>query len=819
MEENRRLLRDMGTALTAALMAGCAAHLIACAMGFALAWAPIYLTACAAAALAQMMRRGAAWAVGCGAALALALVALAATFFPQILAAARALRTLEAEELVLQYADAGRGGALMLALILGALFCALLHSSASAPFALIASLAAIICALAVNEEISLWAAMPGLAGGVVAFGLPSDVRQEGVRPALLIPGALIALAALLVTPAARTTWEPMERLAERIRAVMEDYTRFTEERVAFSINEKGYDHAGMVDESVVAMLGGPADPSEDVVMRVETRDDLLLRGTIKRSYTGYSWIDDQVKSRYLYYDFTHRGAREAIFDAETAKGSDGFELHSASVEMLENGTSTLFVPAQLSSFQMGLADAVYYNSAGEIFLTRETEPGDQYEFSARTPRSEGALIAAAAQRMGVQDARIEEARDNYTHLPDGIDSRVYALAVELTQDSNNAAEKAFAIQNYLAQNYRYTLDGGYPEAGRDFVSWFLLESKEGYCSYFASAMAVMCRIAGLPARYVEGYLVEAQPDGESIVTGRNAHAWVEVYVNGLGWIAFDPTARSLEQQGGADAHSEEPDGADEGETLDDGQDAPDDGELSDDGQNAPDDGELPDDGQDAPNDGELPNDSEGDADDGEGDLSDPPDSDEPEDEPTPTPEANDSDEPEDEPTPTPNSDGSDLPPEDSDVPQKDRNLTWLWVLLGVLALCALIALAALWVRGRLAAADPLKLIADADSDRAAMVLYRAMLTLLSLAGLAPASGESPETFAHRVDASLPNSEYLDFVAEVAHSRYAGREVPEEAVELGRAAYENFLSRLSRGERARFVLRRILHGLGDFEAIP
>jgi len=240
--------------------------------------------------------------------------------------------------------------------------------------------------------------------------------------------------------------------------------------LAFSINEEGYDHAGMIGDQVVAMLGGPADPAENPVMRVKADSSMLLRGTIKRSYTGYSWVDDQAKARYLYYDFTHRSVRNSVFDTNTSAGSEGFEHRDAEVEMISNGTSTLFVPAQLTGFEMDLADAVYYNSAGEMFLTRDVQAGDKYSLSARVPRSESGLIAACAQKSSVQDKRYADILAQYTVLPEGIDSRVYALAVELTQHTNNPAEKAYAIQNHLAQNYKYTLDGGYPNAGEDFVS-------------------------------------------------------------------------------------------------------------------------------------------------------------------------------------------------------------------------------------------------------------------------------------------------------------------------------------------------------------
>ena len=69
----------------------------------------------------------------------------------------------------------------------------------------------------------------------------------------------------------------------------------------------------------------------------------------------------------------------------------------------------------------------------------------------------------------------------------------------------------------------------------------MLTSKSGYCTYFASALGVMARIAGIPSRYIEGYLVKADESGVIEVTGENAHAWVELYFDGFGWLSFDPT--------------------------------------------------------------------------------------------------------------------------------------------------------------------------------------------------------------------------------------------------------------------------------------
>ena len=789
MDRTNRLLRAVCTALTAALMAGCAAYMTARAMGFVVPWLSVYLLALGASAAVQLCRRGAMWAVGAGAAMALAFGALLAAYVPRILDLIRALPEGDAAAVIAGSAAAGRGVAYILSFGLGVLIAGLMRAPSGAPFAILLLLAAVICALALNEQMNLWLALPGLAAGVAAFGLPSDARRDGISLTLLVPAVLLAVLALMLTPGERVTWEPLERLAERVRSLVEDYVRFTEERMAFSINEKGYDRAGMIGDSVVAMLGGPANPADDPVMRVETDGDLLLRGTIRRTYTGYSWVDDQTKARYLYYDFTHRRTRGAVFDAETTADSAAFAERSAAVEMLARGTSTLFVPAQLASFDMGLSDAVYYNSTGEIFLTRDVAPGDRYEVTARLPVSDEALIAAVGERGDDADERWAEACANYTALPSGIDSRVYSLAVELTRDTFNSAEKAFAIQNYLAQNYRYTLDGGYPEGNADFVSWFLLESREGYCSYFASAMAVMCRMAGLPARYVEGYAVHARPGGAAVVTGENAHAWVEVYFNGLGWVAFDPTARSRERQG---------DGADSGDSVDGNG-----GDLDVPDQNGG--------GEDLDPNSLLPSPSPSD---GLGST------------PTPDPNAGDDPSPNPEdgelPSPPPENGGANSPrnPDSPNGPERNRSHGWVWILLIALLILALIALFALWLRRRLRETDPLAVSAAAKSaDEAALILYRAMLTLLGQLGLAPQNGETPEAFAQRVSQTLPNPDYRRFVREVSRCRYAGRAVDAAAVAHGRRAYAGFVRGLRRGERLRFDARRVLRGLGSTEAIP
>ncbi|MDQ2085997.1 transglutaminase domain-containing protein [Herbivorax sp. ANBcel31] len=134
--------------------------------------------------------------------------------------------------------------------------------------------------------------------------------------------------------------------------------------------------------------------------------------------------------------------------------------------------------------------------------------------------------------------------DNYTYIPDTLPDRVHQLAHEITKDAENNFDKVKAIETYLSENYLYTLLPGDTPEGRDFVDYFLFDQKEGYCTYFATAMAILTRCIDIPSRYIEGYRLPLESTEENLYEVRNnhAHAWVEVYFEGFGWVTFEPTA-------------------------------------------------------------------------------------------------------------------------------------------------------------------------------------------------------------------------------------------------------------------------------------
>ena len=129
---------------------------------------------------------------------------------------------------------------------------------------------------------------------------------------------------------------------------------------------------------------------------------------------------------------------------------------------------------------------------------------------------------------------------NYLDLPENLPARVPELANSVAV-SGNKFTKVDQIRRFLS-NYDYTLTPGDVPSGHDFTDYFLFDSKRGYCTYFASAMCVMARAVGVPARYVEGYVAKgAVSDIKQTVTNADAHAWAECYFEGVGWIILEAT--------------------------------------------------------------------------------------------------------------------------------------------------------------------------------------------------------------------------------------------------------------------------------------
>ncbi|MGR4883606.1 transglutaminaseTgpA domain-containing protein [Streptomyces sp. LARHCF249] len=155
------------------------------------------------------------------------------------------------------------------------------------------------------------------------------------------------------------------------------------------------------------------------------------------------------------------------------------------------------------------------------------------------------LLKPTAQQLRTAPEPDPAVRAEYTKLPDNLPQVVADTARQVTQGAKDDYTRAVKLQDFFAVNggFRYntkTASGTGPGA----VARFLAD-KEGFCIHFAFSMAAMSRSLGIPARVAVGFTPgEKQPDGSVNVSMRDAHAWPELYFEGVGWTRFEPTPRA-----------------------------------------------------------------------------------------------------------------------------------------------------------------------------------------------------------------------------------------------------------------------------------
>ena len=309
-----------------------------------------------------------------------------------------------------------------------------------------------------------------------------------------------------------------------------------------------------------------------VVMRIRidgdpTRaSDMHWRGIVLTNFTGNSWTTPQQDQT----EIEPNVGGEYLFGPPPRAG-DRFNSMHYTVLMEPIATDAIFVapPVQSITGKFGLdgvpahhpTDAkgfllpagvalsrgyLFIDRTGSLFNPTRNNSKIRYEGTARMSLATPADLRAASTDFP------PEIREDYLQLPPKIDPRIKKLAMDVTARQTNDYDRAAEIRRYLIGHYSYTLDLTGP-TGRnpDPLGYFLFTSHAGHCEYFATAMTVMLRSIDVPARYVTGFLPGEYNDvgGDYIIRGSDAHAWVEVFFNGYGWITFDPTPSSNEQRG------------------------------------------------------------------------------------------------------------------------------------------------------------------------------------------------------------------------------------------------------------------------------
>ena len=186
--------------------------------------------------------------------------------------------------------------------------------------------------------------------------------------------------------------------------------------------------------------------------------------------------------------------------------------------------------------------ALREDAYGTFHTPQPLRPGQTYSVVSFLPDLTPALLRAAEP---MDQEHLDAYPDNYSIYgdPSSVSARASNLADEVTQSASTEYDKVMALTTYLQRNYRYTLDLPPVPAGKDPVDWFLFDVKTGYCEQFATAETLLLRSLGIPARLATGYSTgDYDPIlNQAVVREHDAHAWVEVWFPGHGWVPVDPT--------------------------------------------------------------------------------------------------------------------------------------------------------------------------------------------------------------------------------------------------------------------------------------
>lgn len=388
--------------------------------------------------------------------------------------------------------------------------------------------------------------------------------HHSITAMFLMP--LIIFSALLLSPKADGDWQSgsLVRAVEDIAVFFKIGDQIAPLQGSFNMAFSGF-------LPLETRLGGDVSLNHTVVLRITTDTPSRLTGAIYDSYDGERWTDSGTSDNYRYTGLLFYGYRSEAFGLDLpsrdVRNSDLYK------QMTTKGTfkvySKLFGNTLFHTGKMQKFSKVYpfedfdvnFNMQGEIFLKDHYLFNMEYQYSTvffdrEAENFNANMLSLLDMVKDDPDKEYDAIKDTYLQLPVSLPENVRDTAEEITSGCETPYEKALAIENWLGQNCTYTLTPGNPPEGVDFVDHFL-QTRQGYCVYYATSMAILARCEGLPSRYVIGYALNRELNDSSkatyVATNATAHAWTEIYFKGIGWVQFDPLFWDFEQIAEIDA--------------------------------------------------------------------------------------------------------------------------------------------------------------------------------------------------------------------------------------------------------------------------
>jgi len=415
-----------------------------------------------------------------------------------------------------------------------------------------------------------------------AFRLSLQSKQKApVCSAQLWTVVLVSMLMLSALPYGKTPirWNFVYNIWNTVTSAANDVFQFIRVDLLnfssdFSLKFSGYDNSGALGGEIITTH----TDSIHVLGRSRITNSIYLVGNTKNIYTGSAWESDLTTPDELkLYSSNYLDAAELSY-ATLRAGSYGnhdnlYVNNWYEMRFLDYRSTTLFTAAKTTQidaifpgnfsfttdpdafrFRSQMKEGTQYrvsfshpNLGSEDFLALATTSAYAYDNSAKLPAADLHQFTSDYRKLprGKELDELFLLRKNtiyedYLSLPASVPYRVYDLAISLTEDKTSDYEKMLALEKYL-RSFAYTTAPKELPKNRDLIDYFLFDTKEGYCTYFATALSVLGRCVGIPTRYVQGYCTQSDNSFEWTLRSNNAHAWTEAYIDGLGWIPLDAT--------------------------------------------------------------------------------------------------------------------------------------------------------------------------------------------------------------------------------------------------------------------------------------
>ena len=274
--------------------------------------------------------------------------------------------------------------------------------------------------------------------------------------------------------------------------------------------------------------------SDAPIAVVSTDRAELWAATVLTTYDGHSWSSPQGPGTLLPGTVSSAGSTVDVPSDTSSPATSTGATRTDIVGWVGPDPAVVIAPGTVTGIDLRTGGSIAQEADGRLVVDDGGPTPTYLVRSTALPRVEDGVSSTTGG---------DATSARWRALPPTVPNRVHQLAVQVTANATNRADAARDVETYLNTHETYDLDSPVAAPGADSVDDFLFRTHSGFCEQFASAEVVMLRSLGIPARFVSGFASgHSDGAGHRVLTAADAHAWVEVWLPGVGWATSDPTA-------------------------------------------------------------------------------------------------------------------------------------------------------------------------------------------------------------------------------------------------------------------------------------